>query len=393
MLFFAMLVLLPIAVCAQQTPPYPDVWEMQFPNPAPGSRLRASLLNDGQVVIAYLPDALSGKAPSVERLFFGGGAVQQQRLADGQYVFVYEDGRQASVTALDSFSGRLQDGRTIRNGDNAYRDCYRGPAREYVLIKDKDRDQRFTKVFFYLLDKPKRFVSTVNDNWRGLNTGPSCSSEPSLNLEVSVESIGGSFLPLPDGTILLLDHEHGLVLRLTKDLESHSKLMNNLVFAFPYNDSYLFVGLLLGKDYGSGENQSIRYQEALDDLRDYLRKIKKEQRGGKARNEIVQPGDAAARSCFRNDHGIFEDINCAVQAQDAADRELNEVYKALLERLLPSEERLLRQAQRDWLEFVEADAKFTFEREGDGSSGKLIAVNYRERLTRERVVALKSWLP
>ena len=53
----------------------------------------------------------------------------------------------------------------------------------------------------------------------------------------------------------------------------------------------------------------------------------------------------------------------------------------------------LRQAQRAWLSFVEADAKFVFEREGNGSSGRLVAVNAREKLTAQRIEALKSWLP
>jgi uncharacterized protein YecT (DUF1311 family) len=397
-LFQCLLVLWPLSAGAQQMPPYPDVWELQFPNAVPGSSLHASLLNDGQVVVAYLPDGPAGKAPRVERLFFGGGSVKEERLPDGQYVFTYADGRHTTVSSHDNFREALPDGRTIRNSYNEYRDCYRGPAREYVVITGENRRPQVSKVFFYLLDEPQRFTTSVNDNWRGLDTGPSCPTEPSLDLEVNVESIGGSFLPLSDGTILLLDHQHGLVIRLTRDLDSPSNLMNNRVFAFPYNESYLFVDLLLGKDYGNGEEKSIRFQEALDDLRDHLRKIKNEQLGIESPVK-AEDGKVAERSgvistpCVRNDHGIFEDINCAVEARDAADRELNAVYKALLARLGPSEEKRLRQAQRTWLEFVQADARFTIEREGDGSSGRLIAINYQEQLIRQRAEALKSWLP
>lgn len=95
----------------------------------------------------------------------------------------------------------------------------------------------------------------------------------------------------------------------------------------------------------------------------------------------------------RNDRGVFEDINSALAAREQADKELNTTYQRVLEALGPEEADLLRKAQRSWLAFVEADAKFVFERDGEGSSGQLIVVNDRERLTRERVEALKVWLP
>ncbi len=205
--------LLTVNAHAQPLPPYPDVWELQFPNPTPGSSLHASLLSDGQVVIEYMPEGMAAKAPRVEKLFFGGGNVRREKLPDGQLVFTYADGTHAVVSRYASYREQLGHGRVIRSADNKYRGCYRGPAQEYVMILDGERHQRIEKVFFYLLDEPKRFVSTANDNWRELDTGPSCPTEPSLNIEVSVESISGSFLPLPDGTILLLDHQHGLVLR------------------------------------------------------------------------------------------------------------------------------------------------------------------------------------
>jgi uncharacterized protein YecT (DUF1311 family) len=90
---------------------------------------------------------------------------------------------------------------------------------------------------------------------------------------------------------------------------------------------------------------------------------------------------------------VFEDISCAVDARDAADKELNETYQRLLAVLRPVEAQALRNAQRAWLSYVEADARFSFAREGDGSSGRLVAVNTREKLTRERIAVLKSWLP
>lgn len=97
-------------------------------------------------------------------------------------------------------------------------------------------------------------------------------------------------------------------------------------------------------------------------------------------------------SCARNASGVFESIDCALQARDKADRELESTYQRLLAALSPGEAERLRQAQQAWLEFVEADARFVLEREGNGSSGRLVAVNAREQLTTQRTEALKSKL-
>ena len=105
------------------------------------------------------------------------------------------------------------------------------------------------------------------------------------------------------------------------------------------------------------------------------------------------PAIAEDRPCARNNFGVFEDISCALDARDAADKELNEIYQRLLAALRPVEAQALRKAQRAWLAYVEADAKFSFAREGDGSSGNLVVVNTREKHTRERIEVLRSWLP
>jgi uncharacterized protein YecT (DUF1311 family) len=110
---------------------------------------------------------------------------------------------------------------------------------------------------------------------------------------------------------------------------------------------------------------------------------------------LLLPGLAlsAETPCTRSEAGVFEQIICALGARDAADRELNAVYSRLLATLPAADAAALREAQRAWLRFVEADARFVIEREGDGSSGQLVLLNNRERLTRERTEDLKSWLP
>lgn len=105
------------------------------------------------------------------------------------------------------------------------------------------------------------------------------------------------------------------------------------------------------------------------------------------------PSFAQGGDCSRNSFGVFEDLGCALEARDAADAELNATYQRLMGVLDPAEREVLRKAQRAWLAYVAADAKFIFARAGDGSLGRLVAVNARERLARERVEVLKSWLP
>jgi uncharacterized protein YecT (DUF1311 family) len=100
----------------------------------------------------------------------------------------------------------------------------------------------------------------------------------------------------------------------------------------------------------------------------------------------------AETHCARNSAGVFENINCAAEARDKADKELNSTYQRLLASLSGPQAEKLRLAQRAWLSFVEADTSFVLEREGAGSSGRLVAVNNREKLTRQRVESLKSWL-
>ena len=102
---------------------------------------------------------------------------------------------------------------------------------------------------------------------------------------------------------------------------------------------------------------------------------------------------AVSAACARNEFGVFEDINCAVQASAAADQELNLVYRTLSESLDQEGRRKLVAAQHAWLAFLSAQTKFVLTVEGDGSAGALVAINEKEELTRARVQELRLWLP
>jgi uncharacterized protein YecT (DUF1311 family) len=103
-------------------------------------------------------------------------------------------------------------------------------------------------------------------------------------------------------------------------------------------------------------------------------------------------GNALAE-CQRNEHDVFEDIGCASEAFAAAGRELNAVYTKLMQSLDVDEKKALVQSQRSWLAFIDANARFIYAIQGDGSLGRLVVINAREEHTRVRVRELKAWAP
>ena len=100
---------------------------------------------------------------------------------------------------------------------------------------------------------------------------------------------------------------------------------------------------------------------------------------------------SGALACERNDQGAFEDINCAAAALSGADRELNAAYRELSVKLDPNQRKLLVRSQRAWLAFLKEEGGFIHSVEGDGSSGRLVVVNFREAQTRRRIKDLRNW--
>jgi uncharacterized protein YecT (DUF1311 family) len=103
---------------------------------------------------------------------------------------------------------------------------------------------------------------------------------------------------------------------------------------------------------------------------------------------------ASARAdCHRNQSGVFEDVACASEALADADRRLNETYKQLLGTLDADAKLKLKAAQRAWLQYRDTHVGFVYSVEGEGSAGRTVVANDRERQTRARIKELSSWLP
>ncbi len=100
----------------------------------------------------------------------------------------------------------------------------------------------------------------------------------------------------------------------------------------------------------------------------------------------------ASAGCTRNSYGVFEDITCAVSAQQLARKELDGVLAQLLGQLTPESAKALQTSQQAWAGYIKAEAAFVFGQEGDGSAGQLIFANTEEKATRARIKELRQWL-
>jgi uncharacterized protein YecT (DUF1311 family) len=67
-------------------------------------------------------------------------------------------------------------------------------------------------------------------------------------------------------------------------------------------------------------------------------------------------------------------------------------YRQLLGQLDEEAKKQLRASQRAWVTYRDANAKFVYAMEGDGSAGRMVAANQLEQATVVRVKELRSWL-
>lgn len=87
------------------------------------------------------------------------------------------------------------------------------------------------------------------------------------------------------------------------------------------------------------------------------------------------------------------DLNDRAQSRYlAADRELNRTYGALRARLSPTAAALLRDAQRLWIDFRDAECRLRISGLRGGSASPMIYAQCREELTRLRTRQLNDYL-
>ncbi len=101
----------------------------------------------------------------------------------------------------------------------------------------------------------------------------------------------------------------------------------------------------------------------------------------------------AGVACHEDEELRYQDLGCAAQAFDVADKALNDAYKALSAKLDQEGRVKLKESQRAWLQFRDADAALAYKSSREaGSPAGLVATNHQVDLTLERTRQLTEFL-
>ncbi|VTU24952.1 hypothetical protein H6CHR_02296 [Variovorax sp. PBL-H6] len=116
---------------------------------------------------------------------------------------------------------------------------------------------------------------------------------------------------------------------------------------------------------------------------------------------LLLPGIVFAQEPCRT-RNTAEINQCAQQALERKDRELNTAYQALLKSLDPTDKadaidyagarRLLQQAQRAWIQFRDNDCKAKYMLNAGGTVRDIAALSCQIEHTEQRTKQLRDWL-
>lgn len=238
-------------------PPYPDVWDWVIPFPERATRyVQVDLQPDGDVRISYklksralkkqeedFPDVPQGG--SYGATFFG-----RQSVTPPKDIPPYSIDRSWRVTLA---SGNVLESASRFKETNG---CF-DRLDAFIVLKDDHGKTINRMTLYYVLSKPQRF--TVY--------GPCYDG---ADFTYQVEAVPANLVALEDGTFLVVDGEHGLVIRFDEQFKTKSSLLNQVVFAF--DSHFVPVGDL--KDHGSREEGNKDWQGQVDDIYHYLMSLK-----------------------------------------------------------------------------------------------------------------------
>lgn len=242
-------------------PPYPDVWDWVTPYPTRMSyRLQAELLPDGDVQLSY---RLKSKTPKPSEdldpqgeeysvLFFS-----KQPVPPPKDFYAYVHHQKGRV--------KLPNGKTVMSsgawGSNS--GCFSQFGREFT-VRGADEQELNRKMLLYMLDRPETFVPS------GMCEGEPY-RDPSFSYHVTPMVAG--LIPLEDNTFLVVDYEHGVVLRFDEQWQSKSPLLNRRVFILEGQQMQAFIR---DKKYlkTEAEGYGLIWQRVEDDLYQYLMTLK-----------------------------------------------------------------------------------------------------------------------
>ncbi len=109
---------------------------------------------------------------------------------------------------------------------------------------------------------------------------------------------------------------------------------------------------------------------------------------------LTAGGWAVADDCLDKAQTQVQMNACAAADLAAADKPLNRAYQEMLARLKGNDPALrqLREAQRQWLGFRDAECRFSTRSSAGGSINPMLVAQCRAELTRARVTQLQAHL-
>lgn len=232
-------------------PPYPDVWDWAIPSSHRRTQyLRADILASGDVRISYklkIKKHKSGESNIPDRDSYG------ITFFDRQPIKPHEG------TILPDWGVTLTNGKILESVFDVIRlskGCFERGDRSF-LIKNAQGNLIEKMQLFYLLSEPKRFT-VRQDCYDG------------ADFTYQVEAMRASLVPLKDGTFLVIDGDHGVVIRFNEQFKTKSALLNQRVFVVDSTSPPFEAP----GGYGSREEGNLDWQRYEDDLLRYLMEVK-----------------------------------------------------------------------------------------------------------------------
>lgn len=228
-------------------PPYPDVWDWVIPFPDRKTQyLQADILPSGDVRISYefkSKKSKKGQPNSPKGETYGITFFERQLINSHEGII----GRNWRVSLIN--------GKILESGSNVMREskgCFERADRSFFL-KDTQGELLAETNLFYVLNKPKQFT-VREDCYDG------------ADFTYQVEAMRASLVPLKDGTFLVIDRDHGLVIRFDEQFKTKSALLNHRVFVVDSNSVPFRAP--------SAEEGNRDWQRYEDDLFRYLMEVK-----------------------------------------------------------------------------------------------------------------------
>jgi hypothetical protein len=221
-----------------QYPPYPDVWDWQVPEADRpidvGMDLK--LMDNGDVMIAYKPEKRDAEYRYVS--YFGKSKVIN---SEAIYKGKYEGDEKYSIPLGNTKILRAIGG-GMRSGG-----CIDDLRYEVAIYNKADNEYISGRKLLYVFDEPKYYETHY----------PDCLDGPSFYYKVN--AVNAKFLPLQDGTFLLIVPE-GYIIRFDEKFQTKSKLINDRFFWMEDNVLRKFIAKY-GDRYDGDKNLKQLYTD------------------------------------------------------------------------------------------------------------------------------------